>query len=117
MTSASRTEPPGSMAAVTPAATATARPSKNGKKASEARTLPRARSPPPSPAGPAARRPARGPRPRQAVQEREEGVRGEDAAPRPLTRPLDRQAHAGHAVRLAGAPAPPGVVLSPAHGV
>ena len=43
--SSSRFEPPGWMIAVTPAAAATSGPSRNGKKASEASTAPRARSP------------------------------------------------------------------------
>ena len=43
--SSSRFEPPGWMIAVTPAAAATSGPSRNGKKASEASTEPRARSP------------------------------------------------------------------------
>ena len=43
--SSSRTEPPGWMNAVTPAWQATSTPSGKGKKASEARTAPLARSP------------------------------------------------------------------------
>ena len=43
--SSSRFEPPGWMIAVTPAAAAASGPSRNGKKASEASTAPRARSP------------------------------------------------------------------------
>ncbi len=43
--SSSLRDPPGSTTAVTPAAASTSRPSRNGKKASDAATAPRARSP------------------------------------------------------------------------
>src|SRR5690606_23911212 len=46
-TSSSRTEPPGCTTAETPASISTCRPSANGKNASDAATLPAARSPAP----------------------------------------------------------------------
>src|SRR5690606_13643146 len=45
MTSASRTDPPGCTTAVAPAAARLSRPSRNGKKASDAATVPRSRWP------------------------------------------------------------------------